>query len=129
MRERCPHRVGGAVAGGVVHHADRHARGHAGERPQRRLTAVVGDHGDTGPGHGLRLPASVPSNAPPGQAMRTTAVLPVKSFPRAKSRTGLDDCRRASLAEAMAGDVLAALSEVSLLTEIVVVTRDARAIE
>src|SRR4051795_13373780 len=127
MRERCPHRVGGAVAGGVVHHADRHARGHAGERPQRRLTAVVGDHGDTGPGHGLRLPASVTSNAPPGQAMRTTAVLPVKSFPRAKSRTRLEDPQRATLAEAMVGDVLAALAEVPALHEVLVVTRDERA--
>jgi 2-phospho-L-lactate guanylyltransferase len=61
--------------------------------------------------------------------MRTTAVLPVKSFPRAKSRTRLEDPQRATLAEAMVSDVLAALSEVSELDEVLVVTRDPRAVE
>jgi 2-phospho-L-lactate guanylyltransferase len=61
--------------------------------------------------------------------MRTTAVLPVKSFPRAKSRTRLDDPERATLAEAMVGDVLAALAEVAAIDEVLVVTRDPRAVE
>jgi 2-phospho-L-lactate guanylyltransferase len=61
--------------------------------------------------------------------MRTTAVLPVKSFPRAKSRTRLEDPQRATLAEAMVSDVLAALAEVSALDEVLVVTRDPLALE
>jgi 2-phospho-L-lactate guanylyltransferase len=59
--------------------------------------------------------------------MRTTAVLPVKSFPRAKSRTELGGPDRAALAEAMVSDVLAALAEVRSLHEILVVTREPRA--
>lgn len=61
--------------------------------------------------------------------MKTLAVLPVKSFGRAKSRTGLDDDRRAGLAEAMVGDVLAALADVDALAAIVVVTREPLAAE
>jgi 2-phospho-L-lactate guanylyltransferase len=59
--------------------------------------------------------------------MRTTAVLPVKSFPRAKSRTELDGPDRAALAEAMMTDVLHALAEVRVLHEILLVTREPRA--
>jgi 2-phospho-L-lactate guanylyltransferase len=59
--------------------------------------------------------------------MRTAAVLPIKSFPRAKSRTALDDPARAALAEAMCLDVLAALAAVDGLAEILVVTREPRA--
>jgi 2-phospho-L-lactate guanylyltransferase len=54
----------------------------------------------------------------------TTAVLPIKSFPRAKSRTELDARARASLAESMAVDVLRALTQASALDEILVVTRE-----
>ena len=57
----------------------------------------------------------------------TIAVLPIKSFPRAKSRTGLDGGDRAALAESMASDVLAALSRASSLDAILVVTREPRA--
>ena len=64
-----------------------------------------------------------------GQPMRTTAVLPVKSFPRAKSRTELDGPDRAALAEAMMTDVLQALADVQALHEILVVTREPRAVE
>ncbi len=52
-------------------------------------------------------------------------MLPVKSFDRAKSRTALDGPRRAALAEAMVGDVLAALADVERLDDVVVVTREA----
>jgi 2-phospho-L-lactate guanylyltransferase len=58
--------------------------------------------------------------------MSTIAVLPVKSFGRAKSRTGLDAEHRASLAESMAGDVLRALADVRALAEVYVVTREPR---
>ena len=57
----------------------------------------------------------------------TTAILPIKSFPRAKSRTGLRDFERATLAESMAADVLRALSQATALDAILVVTRDPRA--
>jgi 2-phospho-L-lactate guanylyltransferase len=57
----------------------------------------------------------------------TAAVLPVKSFGRAKSRTALSDEPRIALAEAMVADVLDALSEVGSLTEVLVVTREVRA--
>jgi 2-phospho-L-lactate/phosphoenolpyruvate guanylyltransferase len=58
----------------------------------------------------------------------TIAVLPVKSFPRAKSRTALDDGPRAALAESMVTDVLAALSRATALDGILVVTREVRAV-
>jgi 2-phospho-L-lactate/phosphoenolpyruvate guanylyltransferase len=55
--------------------------------------------------------------------MRTLAILPVKSFPRAKLRlsSGLDGAVRRQLAEAMLGDVLEALAA-SAVDEVVVVT-------
>ena len=59
----------------------------------------------------------------------TIAVLPIKSFPRAKSRTALDDGEREQLAESMARDVLAALAAVEGLAAILVVTREPRAAE
>ena len=58
--------------------------------------------------------------------MRTVAVLPVKSFGRAKSRTALEDEERAALAEQMLAAVLRALAEAGL--EVVLVTREPRAI-
>jgi 2-phospho-L-lactate guanylyltransferase len=60
--------------------------------------------------------------------MRTVAVLPVKSFPRAKSRTALEDADRIALAESMVTAVLRALAEVRRLDDILVVTREPRAI-
>jgi 2-phospho-L-lactate guanylyltransferase len=59
--------------------------------------------------------------------MRTLAVLPVKSFDRAKSRLG-DGVRRAELARAMVGDVLEALRRVEALDGVIVVTAQAEAI-
>ncbi len=59
--------------------------------------------------------------------MSTLAVLPVKTFGRAKSRTGLDPERREALVEAMVVDVLNALVEVDGLAGVVVVTREPRA--
>lgn len=53
----------------------------------------------------------------------TSAVLPIKSFDRAKSRLG----GNAELAESMAGSVLRALLQAGSLTEVVVVTREPRA--
>jgi 2-phospho-L-lactate guanylyltransferase len=61
--------------------------------------------------------------------VRTAAVLPVKSFPKAKSRTALDDPQRTALAENMMSDVLAALTQVEALAEILVVTREPLAID
>lgn len=63
--------------------------------------------------------------------MQTTIVLPVKSFGRAKSRTApmIDATGRAILAEAMVCDVLAALCKVQGIREILVVTREPRAIQ
>ncbi|MEA2288076.1 MAG: 2-phospho-L-lactate/phosphoenolpyruvate guanylyltransferase [Solirubrobacteraceae bacterium] len=58
--------------------------------------------------------------------MSTWAVLPVKSFGRAKTRTRLHDPERADLAERMAGDVLRALAEVRGLAGVLVVTREPR---
>jgi 2-phospho-L-lactate guanylyltransferase len=61
--------------------------------------------------------------------MRTAAVLPIKSFARAKARLG-DAVRapdRAELAAAMAADVLAALVAVEGLDDVVVVTAEPRA--
>jgi len=58
--------------------------------------------------------------------MRTAAVLPVKSFPRAKQRLGValggDD--RRELAAAMVRDVLAALAAVRELDRVIVVTAE-----
>jgi 2-phospho-L-lactate guanylyltransferase len=59
--------------------------------------------------------------------MSTFAVLPVKSFPRAKSRTQLAPGERASLAESMLRDVLDALARVRGLDGLLVVTREPRA--
>ena len=58
--------------------------------------------------------------------MRTVAVLPVKSFTRAKQRLGeaLGGAGRQELAAAMVGDVLSALGAVEPLAEIVVVTAE-----
>ena len=58
--------------------------------------------------------------------MRTIAVMPVKSFARAKKRLadavgGVD---RRELAEAMVGDVLATLATVPLVAEVIVVTAE-----
>jgi 2-phospho-L-lactate/phosphoenolpyruvate guanylyltransferase len=58
--------------------------------------------------------------------VRTVAVLPIKSFSRAKSRlgAGLD---RAELAAAMTGDVLSALAATPALDTVIVVTAEALA--
>ncbi len=58
--------------------------------------------------------------------MRTVAVLPVKSFPRAKQRLGeaLGGGDRRTLAAAMVGDVLEALGAVPELAEVIVVTAE-----
>ena len=58
----------------------------------------------------------------------TIAILPIKSFPRAKTRTELDAGPRAQLAESMAASVLQALAQVRGLDGIIVVTREPRAI-
>ncbi len=61
--------------------------------------------------------------------MRTAAILPVKSFTRAKQRLGesVADPLRLALAEAMARDVLAALAATEGLSTSYVVTREPRA--
>ena len=61
--------------------------------------------------------------------MRTAAVLPVKSFGRAKQRldAAVGPPDRAELAAAMLGDVLAALRAVGGLSELIVVTGEPRA--
>ena len=61
--------------------------------------------------------------------MRTAAVLPVKSFDRAKQRlaAGVGAPQRATLADAMVGDVLAALGAVLGLDAVIVVTAEPRA--
>jgi 2-phospho-L-lactate guanylyltransferase len=61
--------------------------------------------------------------------MRTAAVLPVKSFGRAKQRleAAIGQPDRAELAAAMLGDVLAALGAVDGLGELIVVTAEGRA--
>ena len=63
--------------------------------------------------------------------MTIGAVLPVKDFRQAKQRLAgfLSAVERRLLAEAMAEDVLETLSQVSELSEIIVVTRDERAFE
>ncbi len=58
--------------------------------------------------------------------MRTVAVLPVKSFGRAKQRLGDAVGDRPALAEAMALDVVEALGAVRGLDGVVVVSRDLR---
>lgn len=59
--------------------------------------------------------------------MRTLAILPVKSFPRAKQRLspGLPAAVRRQLAEAMLCDVLSALAETAV-EDVIVVTADER---
>lgn len=61
--------------------------------------------------------------------MRTVAILPVKRFPQAKQRLRdeLPPPLRESLAEAMLGDVLEALTRVARVERVVVVTPSARA--
>jgi 2-phospho-L-lactate guanylyltransferase len=61
--------------------------------------------------------------------MRTVAILPVKSFGRAKQRldAAVGQPDRGELAAAMVGDVLAALAAVPGLHEVVVVTAEPRA--
>jgi 2-phospho-L-lactate guanylyltransferase len=56
--------------------------------------------------------------------MRTFAVLPVKSFSRAKQRLGSAIAERPRLADAMVGDVLEALGSVAAIERIVVVTAE-----
>jgi 2-phospho-L-lactate/phosphoenolpyruvate guanylyltransferase len=58
--------------------------------------------------------------------VRTAAILPVKSFARAKQRLGasVPDPLRADLARAMVGDVLVALSESASIERTIVVTRE-----
>jgi len=58
--------------------------------------------------------------------VRTAAILPVKRFPVAKSRLGgaVGEPSRRELAEAMAGDVMAALAEVEALGWTIVVTAE-----
>ncbi len=59
--------------------------------------------------------------------MRTAAILPVKSFPRAKQRLGrtVADPLRVALARAMVADVLAALAATEAVERTIVVTREA----
>lgn len=63
--------------------------------------------------------------------MRTIAVLPVKSFERAKQRIAeaVDPDGRRTLAEAMVGDVLDALGRVAGIDGVIVVTAEPRAKE
>jgi 2-phospho-L-lactate/phosphoenolpyruvate guanylyltransferase len=58
--------------------------------------------------------------------VRTVAVLPVKSFAKAKQRLGdaIGDSDREELAAAMVGDVLAALARVPQIDEVIVVTAE-----
>jgi len=58
--------------------------------------------------------------------VRTAAVLPVKSFAKAKQRLGeaVGDSDREELAAAMVGDVLAALARVPQLDDVIVVTAE-----
>ena len=57
--------------------------------------------------------------------MRTVAILPVKTFGRAKQRLGRAFSNRPALAAAMVADVLDALSAVPELDEVIVVTAQA----
>ena len=58
--------------------------------------------------------------------MRTAAILPVKSFTRAKQRLGASvaDHLRSALAQAMVADVLLALSQTEAIEQTIVVTRE-----
>jgi 2-phospho-L-lactate/phosphoenolpyruvate guanylyltransferase len=58
--------------------------------------------------------------------MRTAAILPVKSFSRAKQRLGASvaDQLRLQLAEAMVADVLLALAQTAAIERTIVVTRE-----
>ena len=58
--------------------------------------------------------------------MRTAAILPVKSFIRAKRRLGasVDGALRDELAQAMVGDVLVALSQTASIERTILVTRE-----
>jgi 2-phospho-L-lactate/phosphoenolpyruvate guanylyltransferase len=58
--------------------------------------------------------------------MRTAAILPVKSFSRAKQRLGetVEDHLRVDLARAMVGDVLTALRECAAIEATIVVTSE-----
>ena len=58
--------------------------------------------------------------------MRTVAILPVKSFTRAKQRLGeaIGGGERGQLAEAMVADVLEALGAVDALDDVLMVTRE-----
>jgi 2-phospho-L-lactate guanylyltransferase len=58
------------------------------------------------------------------KVLRTAAVLPVKSFGRAKQRLGDAVPQRPALAEAMVGDVLEALASVPGLEIVIVVTAE-----
>jgi 2-phospho-L-lactate guanylyltransferase len=60
--------------------------------------------------------------------MRTAAILPVKSFARAKQRLGgsVSEQLRLDLAEAMVADVLLALAETPSIERTIVVTRETR---
>jgi 2-phospho-L-lactate guanylyltransferase len=62
-------------------------------------------------------------------AGKTCAVLPLKPFDDAKERlaTGLDPAQRKLIAEAMARDVVAALSRCTEIDEIVVISAEAKA--
>src|SRR3954451_10877029 len=57
--------------------------------------------------------------------MRTAAILPVKSFGRAKQRLGAAFPDRPRLAGAMLADVLEALGRVAGLSDLIVVTAEA----
>src|SRR4051812_22218624 len=61
--------------------------------------------------------------------MRTVAILPVKSFGRAKQRLGAAFPDRPALAAAMVSDVLAALARVEGLDGVLVVTAEPAAAE
>jgi 2-phospho-L-lactate/phosphoenolpyruvate guanylyltransferase len=63
--------------------------------------------------------------------LKATAVLPVKRFDAAKQRLGggIDDERRAELAEAMLGDALDAISAARTIERTIVVTTEPRAAE
>ncbi|MGH2865184.1 MAG: 2-phospho-L-lactate guanylyltransferase [Solirubrobacteraceae bacterium] len=58
--------------------------------------------------------------------MRTAAILPVKSFARAKQRLGasVEDQLRVALARAMVADVMLALARTSAIERTIVVTRE-----
>jgi 2-phospho-L-lactate/phosphoenolpyruvate guanylyltransferase len=60
--------------------------------------------------------------------LRTIAILPVKTFGRAKSRLTGGFADRPSLAAAMVADVLDALHQVPELDEVIVVTAEPRAV-